>query len=281
MWRYLQRNNTQNNIFMLQTIRKELVDFSIEKYLSMDREDPSFKIYKSMVIEEIKENIWFYFREIVMIPDSNSITGYKHFELTEENMKMIYLYDKQKSFINLHGDNTLCLHFLWNRYSSMFNTDIVLVNNHDVIKELSNDIRKHIASMECQIPIGSNQIISDHTNRYITCNMNAFNNYYIINRNYNLIDNIKYIYNQNAQQNHWVKGDLNIFILENDMPLITYSCLIKSFKNNNYKLYLNGIHNDNSIDKEVLKNFLKGCFSTALSPIYDTEDNELKDLYLV
>lgn len=280
MWRFLQRNKIQNNLFMLQTNRKELVDFSIEKFQSMDREDPYFAIYKSMIIEEIKENIWFYFRELVVIPDETSLTGYSHFELTQENMLMIYLYDKQKSFINFKSENELCLQFLWNRYSSIYNNDIVLINNHDIVKELSDDMRKHIASMECQIPLGSNQIISDHTNRYITCNEKAFNNHYFINRNYNLIDDIKYVYNTYAQRNSWIEEPLTIFILEKDMPLITYSCVIKDFNRNKYNLYLNGIDN-NSIDRSVLKNFLSGYFTSASSIIYDMDDNDLHSMYLI
>ena len=142
MWRYLQRNNVENNLFMLETKRKDLIDFSIEKYMSMDRDHPSFLIHRSKVIEEAKENIWFYFRELVMVPDETSITGYKHFELTPEFMMMIYLYDKQKSFINLNTDNDQCLHFLWNIHQSLHESDMVLVNNYDKTIEISKNVKK-------------------------------------------------------------------------------------------------------------------------------------------
>jgi hypothetical protein len=281
MWRFLQRNNIENNLFMLETKRKELVDFSIEKYQSMDKEDPYFKIYKSLLIEEIKENIWFYFRELVVIPDDNSIIGYKHFELTPDNMMMIYLYDKQKSFVNFNTENELCLYFLWNRYVSIINNDIVLVNDNDVVSEISNTIRKHIASMECQIPIGSNQIISDHVNRYITCDMKSFKNYYLKDKNYDLIKDINKIYNKFAQRNHWDKNNINVFILENNMPIITYSYLIRYLNKDKYKFYLNGITEENSIDRELLKNFLTGYFATATTSIYDFNKDNLENFYVI
>lgn len=281
MWRFLQRNKIQNNLFMLETKRKELVDFSIEKYQSMDKEDPYFEIYRSLLIDEVKENIWFYFRELVVVPDDNSITGYKHFELTPDSMMMIYLYNKRKSFINFNIENELCLQFLWNRTVSIKNNDVVLINNYDVVNELSNDIRKHIASMKCQIPLGSNQIFSNNINHHIMCNLKTFNNNYLINRNYDLNNDIKRVYNYYIQGNHWIEDPITIFILENDMPIITYSYLINSFKKNKYNLYLNGITNTNSIDNVVLKNFLNGYFTQATSFIYDIEDNNLNDLYLV
>ena len=105
MWRYLQRSNIENNLFMLQTHDKNLIDFSIEKYQSMDKDEPEFLEYRARIVNEVRENIWFYFRELVMVPDETSITGYKHFELSPESMMMIYLYTNHKSFINLNNDN--------------------------------------------------------------------------------------------------------------------------------------------------------------------------------
>jgi hypothetical protein len=281
MWRFLQRNKIQNNIFMLQTNRKELVDFSIEKYRSMDRDDPYFNTYRSMIIDEAKENIWFYFRELVVIPDENSINGYKHFELDDKSMLMIYLFEKNKSFINLSDTNNLCLYLLWNRFKSLHNTDIVLINDHAEIERISDTVKKCISSMECKLPIGSTLAISDNTNRFIKCSIDAFKNHYFLQSNYELLDDIKYVYANNSQQNHWVKDDMYIFILEKDMPIITYSCIMNYLKSNKMKVYLNGIHDENSINTKILNNFLTANYNKATSIIYDIDENTLNDLYLV
>lgn len=283
MWRYLQRHNIENNLFMLETKHKELVDFSIEKYYEYLNEPDrvNYERYKSLIIEEVKQNIWFYFRELAVVPDEDSFTGYKQFELTPENMLMIYLYDNNKSFINFKPENDACLQLLWNRHVSLINNDIVLVNNNDAITEISDNVRKCIANMEVQVPIGSNQVISDHTNRYITCgNESIFKKYYFKSMQHDLIKSIDNIYSTFAQGNPWVKNDKTIFILENDMTIITYSCIIKYFNNDNYKFYLNGIHND-SIDSILLKSFITGYYTQVNYNIYDIKKDNMENVYII
>lgn len=281
MWRYLQRNKIENNLFMLQTNRKDLVDFSIEKYNSMDKESPSFLIYRSKLIDEVKDNIWFYFRELVMVPDEYSITGYKHFELTPESMMMIYLYDKHKSFININMYNDNCLYFLWNYHKSMYNNELVLFNDHQKIEEVSSIVKKSIANMLCQIPIGSTQLISDGTNHSICCNIESFKRYYLNNNKPSFIDDIKNRFNVSLVKNDWVKNNYGIFILEKDVPFITYSYILDFIKKNEFNLYLNGLENMDSLETIALYNFLNLYFDFATSNIYDIDVSDLKRLYLI
>lgn len=280
MWRYLQRNYVENNLFMLQTISNDLIDFSIEKYRSMNRDDPTFLIYRSKVIEEAKNNIWFYFRELVMIPDETSLSGYKHFELTPESMAMIYLYDKMKSFIIINPDDNLCLNFIWNLHKSKMNTDLVLINNIDKINEISNDIKKHIAHMECHVPFGSTQIMSDSDQHLVSCNLKSFTDLYLKNNSIDFQSYIHEIYNNYFQKNPWADGFYSLFILEKDMPLITYSYVINLI-NSGFQIYLNGIENKDSIDKIILDNFLNSSFPKIDTSIYDKEDLSLNCLYLI
>lgn len=280
MWRYLQRYGISNNLFMLQTHDADLVDFSIDKYQMMDREDPSFKIYREKVIQEAKNNIWFYFRELIMVPTDHTMTEYKHFELTPEYMMMIYLYDKKKSFINLVGHNTLCLQFIWNLHRSLYSGDLVLTNNYDEINEISNNIKKYIANMPCQVPFGGTQAISDGIAHSIICNLEAFKLYYIRNGNMGLQASIYDRYRNCCHQNNETEYTKSLFILEKDMPIITYSYIAPLLKER-YRLYINCPENLNMVDSTMLNNFLKGCFALAYDGLYDIDDTVLNDLYLI
>ena len=279
MWRYLQRENIENNLFMLQTHDKDLVDFSIEKYKSMDREDPNFLIYKYKIIEEAKSNIWFYFRELLVMPDENG--GYKPFELNPCSMMMIYLYTKGKSFINtdlIHS--SLTLQFLWNYHKSLYNTDIVLVNNLDSIDKISNDIKKHIAHMECQVPLGSSQIISDNRYHYIMSNLDSFNNYYNKKDSEDelyFIKTIRSYIKERLINNFGVESlSYRIFILESDMSIIPYAQLDTI---TDLRLCLNAM--DTSITGS---NILYESFkynNLANSKIYDIKDDILDRFYVI
>ena len=279
MWRYLQRNHVQNNLFMLQTISNELVDFSIEKYNAMDREDPMYLIYRSKIIDEAKNNIWFYFRELVVVPDETSLTGYKHFELTPEAMAMIYLYDTKKSFA-LNSEQDLCLYFLWNLHRSKFNTDLVLVNDLDNMANISNEVKTHIAHMRCHVPFGSTQALSDDQNHYLLCNIKTFSNLYLQNNSIDFLQTVNTTYNHYCKKNTWAESFDALFILEKDVPLITYSYMINLIKSG-FKLYLNRRENESSIDTIILYNFLNTIFPKFDTSIYDKKDTELNSLYLI
>lgn len=278
MWRHLQRNNIENNLFMLKTNDLELKDFSISKYNNMDRDDPYFPIYRNKIVNEVKENIWFYFREIVMIPDEND--GYKHFELTPESMMMIYLYDKNKSFINIDNHDDICLKFLWNYHRELYGSDIVLCNTNENIKSISNDIKKHLSNMDCQVILGHSQIASDDMNRILVSNLNSFKEYFLKKSDNLFRKHIAEINNLYISNNSDVKNNTALFILEKDIPLITYSYII-DYINSDYRLYLNGISDKMSIDRIILNNFLTAYFPKVDDSIYDKDNSELNYLYLI
>ena len=116
MWRYLQRSNVTNNIFMLETNHKELVNFSWEWYKSLDQSSPEYATYRELINDECENNIWFYFREIVMGQDYESPTTQysKHFTLTPRKMLMIYLFNKVSYIaLNLTREERDTLALLW------------------------------------------------------------------------------------------------------------------------------------------------------------------------
>jgi hypothetical protein len=281
MWRYLQRNAVENNLFMLNTNSKDLVDFSIDKYMAMDREDPNFQIYRSKVINEAKENIWFYFRELVVVPDETSLTGYKHFELTPKSMMLIYLYQKKKSFININNDEELCLYFLWNLHKSLYNTDLVLVNNNDKVTQISDVIKNYIAQMQCPVPFGSTQIMSDGLPHFLNCGLSRFSKQYCLNRQVILMELIDQMYDNYMKRNDWVESTRSLFVLENDLPTLSYSYILNSITDK-CRFYLNGRTDPSSIDTITLNNFLQICYPYADTSMYDiTDDTDLSSIYLI
>lgn len=102
MWRHLQDCNVENNSFMLDLKDESLKNFKLEDLFIDDKDERNELIDR--VINECKNNIWFFFREIVQI--GNPIGLYSgltdetnvSFILNPINCAMIYLYDKKKSF---------------------------------------------------------------------------------------------------------------------------------------------------------------------------------------
>ena len=275
MWRYLQRNNIENNLFMLQTHSKDLVDFSIEKYKNMDREDPNFLIYRSKVIEEAKNNIWFYFRELVVVPDGNG--EYKPFELNTGSMMMIYLYDKGKSFINSDLNNSLTLQFIWDRHRSLYCNDIVLVNSLKSIIEISNNIKNHIAHSKCDVLFGSTMIMSDDINRFIVSDIEAFKYYQKKSTKENLffIDTIKSRINSPSLFDIRLGLDHTIFILEDDVSHLAYAQLDIT----NFRVCLNTLNNK-AIGHKIIYNGYQ-YHKKATNDVYDTKDDDLNSFYVI
>jgi hypothetical protein len=103
MWHTLQDLNIENNDFMLELKDESLKEFDISM---LQTDDKIMKIkYFDKVREECKNNIWFFFREVVRIYSPVSLyskaTNMENgrFILNLDNMAMIYLYSKNKSFI--------------------------------------------------------------------------------------------------------------------------------------------------------------------------------------
>ena len=174
----------------------------------------------------------------------------------------------------------MCLHFIWNLHKSLYNTDLILTNNIDVIEAISNNMKKHIANMRVQVPFGSTQAISDSNLHALLCNLESFKFYYNNDRYYSLSNIVLSRYNDFYQKNLITDDSRAIFILEKDMPLITYS-FIHELLENGCVVYFNAREDYNSMDTKILYNFLKGYFPLADDSIYDKNELELNRLYLI
>ena len=104
-WHYLQDNGVENNSFMLELKNKKLADFSYDKFMNEERTKEQTIELRDMILKEVKENIWFFFREIVRISynlegfkssnfDNSDLFGSIPFHLTEKSLSLIYLYSK-------------------------------------------------------------------------------------------------------------------------------------------------------------------------------------------
>lgn len=109
MWRYLQDRNIENNSFMLELHDESLKNFKLED-LEIEDKTKRYTLLEK-VKNECKNNIWFFFREIVRIPNPVAIgSGQPHigqvqYILNPFEMAMIYSYDKQINFLSrVDGD---------------------------------------------------------------------------------------------------------------------------------------------------------------------------------
>ena len=172
------------------------------------------------------------------------------------------------------------MHFIWNLHKSLYGTDLVLVNDFDVYEKISNTMQKHIANMRCPVPFGSTQIASASINQVIMCNMETYKSYYR-DFSYTLLDNLIYNrFNNVFQNNIGCDNHHAIFIIEDDVQMVVYSSLPSLIKNG-YNLYINGIADTTSSSHSIINNFFIGYYPLANDSIYDIDELNLENLYII
>lgn len=114
----LQDNNVENCFFMNETLDKDLVDVNVYQMLDKYRNDTKKKnALIAKVKIECEKNIWYYFREVVRIPDryhilANDNTGLSKYSLTDSMCKMIYLYNNGLSTVIICNDENEYLSYI-------------------------------------------------------------------------------------------------------------------------------------------------------------------------
>lgn len=97
--------SVNNYEFMLKVYDPDLVDFDLDSYLQLIHgtdESVARLAYNTIgqkITEEVKNNIWFFFREILRVNN-----GMNQFHLTEKSMRMIFAYANGKNVIDFSGD---------------------------------------------------------------------------------------------------------------------------------------------------------------------------------
>lgn len=173
MWHLLQRKKVKNNIFMLRVFDHALIDFSPKMYIEMDHDSDEFQLLQIRIRNECAKNIWFYFREIAMLPtfDDNGELIYKPFRLTEESMNMIYLYDAGASFISHDATSYIkdVYRLLWHRHH-VFNSDDfqVTLKGMGKIRDEISKVEKLVSHTTVPYAYGRGTAISISYNRCVT-----------------------------------------------------------------------------------------------------------------
>lgn len=135
----LQDNEKQNCFFINETLDKHLVDIDVyQKLDELKNKQTERGLFIDRVRRECENNIWYYFREVVRIPDTYHIasadnTGLAKYPLTDLTAKLIYLYDNGFSTMIVHSQSkndislshvtfiTLAYIALWEEYFSQKN----------------------------------------------------------------------------------------------------------------------------------------------------------------
>ena len=107
-WRYFQDHDVDDPIFMLRLNNKELESFNLDDFKDDDDVERR-NIVLQAVIEECKNNVWFFFREVVRIGSSfSNVLGFHDFDsmyiLTPDCAALIRAYEKNTSIILEHTD---------------------------------------------------------------------------------------------------------------------------------------------------------------------------------
>ena len=140
MWHLLQDMNVDNNDFMLTLNHDQAKEFILKRN-DGGVVSPQMKL---VLINEMKSNVWFFFREYIIIEDSLSSAAVSynhrihntynmHFILNPVTLAMIYLYDHHKNFIvddSIPGVK-LCMALLY-YYEKVIKNNDVKTFNHEL-----------------------------------------------------------------------------------------------------------------------------------------------------
>lgn len=185
----LQDDDVRNCFFMNETFDKYLVDIDVYQKLDELRNKQTERgLFIDRVRRECENNIWYYFREVVRIPDLYHIstvddTGLARYPLTNSMAKVIYLYDNGFSPVVITDNSadditrmTLVYIALWEEYFLQRgddNTSYVNFFDNETASELfKDDMLKGLWSMNSII--GNIDGLSPHKNSISPWNYKIF-----------------------------------------------------------------------------------------------------------
>lgn len=110
--------NVSNNGFMLELKNEKLDGIELENLSDYDLETELY--YRDAIREECQNNVWYFFREILRIPNDLNIaigdyTNASKFNLTGKSLDLIWAYNNGYSIINQSSDteSVLCITALY------------------------------------------------------------------------------------------------------------------------------------------------------------------------
>lgn len=134
IWRMFQDLNIDNNSFMLELKDESLQGFNMNDLDKLPEDKRNEMMRK--VIAECKNNIWFFFREVIKIgnPVSNDLHFHENdsrFILTAYSALMIYLYTKKKSCIIASSPQ-------YKRYGLTTTTHLLSMYDYHILEKVEN-----------------------------------------------------------------------------------------------------------------------------------------------
>jgi hypothetical protein len=140
MSKFLKMSGIKNNLFMLKQLSEEKLPDPYDPFLT-DSD-------KARIIHESMNNIWYYFREVVRIPNGNVL---EKFELTPATMAVIYALNSGYNIYWLgcrqvsHKTTTMLLYLLWGRQLRAFFINANNLNHFNIrLAELHNTLPSYI-----------------------------------------------------------------------------------------------------------------------------------------
>ena len=177
--------NVSDNGFMLELKNEKLDGIELENLSDYDLETELY--YREAIQEECKHNVWYFFREILRIPNDLNIatgnyTNASKFTLTEKSLDLIWAYDNGYSFVNQRSDteSVLCITalYLYNKFirkpenSEYFTEKILLEDSYlaDAYKDKYDKLPKLLIANSFIFALDPKRIEDEGTNYVIHYN---------------------------------------------------------------------------------------------------------------
>lgn len=210
MRQYLQDNNIENNLFMLETKNKDLIGIDIvEKLNTLEGEE--LKKFRIDITEECKNNIWFYFREVLRLAKPLGFTmddiKYENsipFTLNPYFMAIIYAYEKGLNFFaqapnGTEGSFILTCLYIYDRLilRSSITSDVNFLTLVNYVKNKQIDIKNILTTLMDVIPSTYQPTVSSYVSQNDESFFNSSKKRYFIDkleffeRPLNILFNIK------------------------------------------------------------------------------------------
>lgn len=210
MRQYLQDNNIENNLFMLETKNKDLIGIDIiEKLNTLEGEE--LKKFRIDITEECKNNIWFYFREVLRLAKPLGFTmddiKYENsipFTLNPYFMAIIYAYEKGLNFFaqapnGTEGSFILTCLYIYDRLilRSYITSDVNFLTLVNYVKNKQIDIKNILTTLMDVIPSTYQPTVSSYVSQNDESFFNSSKKRYFIDkleffeRPLNILFNIK------------------------------------------------------------------------------------------
>lgn len=243
MWRQLQKMEVDNAEEILYLKNENLCDTDVFNILLEN--DTSIPNIREMIIKECKENIWFFFREVVKLPIIATSDECTRFIITKESYILIKNYIK--------GIPTMLVKDTFTPHSGITTTLLLLALYHNLIIKEKSFISEYRLMPSDDIRPYIRRLLSDNMDSLLVTSTDDYCPKVIL----------KDIYHDGGDDNN-----LNVFIVKNDFMKFLTNLLI-NIDNNTSTKYIGYIRKFETPrvhrDSNELEKTLKAIYDKILS----------------